>query len=50
MFLEISRQKCVLRMLLGHSKDGIVIFLSAFARNLIKLIEIEAIYELKCRM
>ena len=32
-------------MLLGHSKGGIVIFLSAFARNFIKLIEIEAIYE-----
>ena len=32
-------------MLLGHSKSGIVIFLSAFVRNFIKLIEIEAIYE-----
>ena len=45
MFLEIWCQKCVLRMLLGHSKGGIAIFLSAFARNFIKLIEIEAIYE-----
>ena len=32
-------------MLLGHSKGGIVIFLSAFSCNFIKLIEIEAIYE-----
>ena len=45
MFLEISRQKCVLRMLLSHSKGGILIFLSAFAHTFIKLIEIEAIYE-----
>ena len=33
-------------MLLGYSKGGIVIFLSAFARNFVKLIEIEAIYEM----
>ena len=32
-------------MLLGHSTGGIVIFLSAFASNFIKLIEIEEIYE-----
>ena len=33
-------------MLLGYSKlGGIVIFLSVFARNFIKSIEIEAIYE-----
>ena len=30
---------------IGHCKCGIVIFLSAFARNFIKLIKIEAIYE-----
>ena len=32
-------------MLLSHSKGGIVIFLSAFSCNFIKLIEIEVIYE-----
>ena len=32
-------------MLLGYSKGAIVIFFNVFANNFIKLIEIEAIYE-----